>query len=383
MTADTPAIGGTAIVMLNLGGPQTLADVKPFLQRLFADRELLKLPMQSVLGEFIATRRAPRVEKLYAAIGGGSPIRQWTEAQGRGMCERLDRLSPATAPHRFYISFRYTAPFADDAVRAMKRDGITRAVAFTQYPQWSCSTSGSSFNELQRALVRTGLKDQFNWTVIDRWHLHEGFVNSMAEVTRAALEKVPAALRDDALILFSAHSLPLSVIDRGDAYPAEVAASVAAVMKRLALPNPHQLCYQSDVGPVRWLGPATEVVLRQLGARQQRAVVVVPIAFTSDHIETLSELDIEYAHVAKSAGVTHFIRAAALNAEPTFLDALGDLVASHLAGDVPTTPNYRQRCPGCTNAACRPEFSGMNASTASVPRPMPFNARRDLAELAI
>ena len=364
MTFDTAQSAGTGIVMLNLGGPQTLADVEPFLQRLFADRELLRLPWQSVLGEFIAKRRAPRVTKLYAAIGGGSPIRRWTETQGRGMCERLDVLSPETAPHRFYISFRYVAPFADDAVRAMARDGITRAVAFTQYPQWSCTTTGSSLNELQRALVRTGLQNRFDWSVIDRWHLHDGFIGSMAHVTREALAKVPAAERDDALILFSAHSLPLSVIDRGDAYPAEVAASVAAVMKRLNVRNPHQLSFQSDVGPVRWLGPSTEIVLRQLGARQQRAVIVVPIAFTSDHIETLSELDIEYAHVAKVAGVTHYIRAGALNAEPLFLDALGDLVASHLAGDAPTTPNYAHRCPGCTNASCRPQFS---AKTTAAP----------------
>lgn len=363
MTPDTPATGGTGIVMLNLGGPQTLADVKPFLQRLFADRELLKLPMQRVFGEYIATRRAPRVEKLYAAIGGGSPIRRWTEAQGRGMCERLDVLSPDTAPHRFYIAFRYTAPFSDDALHAMARDGITRAVAFTQYPQWSCSTTGSSINELQRALVRTGLEHHFDWSLIDRWHLHDGFIDSMAQVTREALQRVPAAERDDALILFSAHSLPLSVIDRGDAYPAEVAASVAAVMQRLDLPNPHQLSFQSDVGPVRWLGPSTEVVLRQLGARRQRAVIVVPIAFTSDHIETLYELDIEYAHVARSAGVTHFIRADALNAAPHFLDALADLVSSHLAGEIPTTPSYNHRCPGCTNASCRP--TGFDSRTSS------------------
>jgi protoporphyrin/coproporphyrin ferrochelatase len=364
MNFDSAPSAGTGIVMLNLGGPQTLDDVEPFLLRLFADRELLRLPWQDVLGKFIAKRRAPRVAKLYAAIGGGSPIRRWTETQGRGMCERLDALSPETAPHRFYISFRYAAPFADDAVRAMARDGITRAVAFTQYPQWSCTTTGSSVNELQRALVRTGLENHFDWSLIDRWHLHDGFVGSMAQVTREALMRVPADERDDALILFSAHSLPLSVIDRGDAYPAEVAASVAAVMQRLELPNPHQLSFQSDVGPVRWLGPSTEVVLRQLGARRLRTVIVVPIAFTSDHIETLSELDIEYAHVARSSGVQNFIRADALNDAPHFLDALADLVASHLAGERRTTPGYGYRCPGCINPACRPKLSEHQAAGA-------------------
>ncbi len=359
MTYDSKKSAGTGIVMLNLGGPATLADVGPFLQRLFADRELIKLPMQGILGDFIAKRRTPRIEKLYAAIGGGSPIRRWTEAQGRGMCERLDELSPETAPHKFYIAFRYTEPFADDALRAMAKDGIARAVVFTQYPQWSCSTTGSSINDIARSLTRTGLTNAFEWSVIDRWHLHDGFIASMAQVTRDALEQVPAADRDDALLLFSAHSLPLSVIDRGDAYPAEVAASVAAVVKKLGLPNPHQLSFQSDVGPVRWLGPSTEIVLRQLGARKQRAVIVVPIAFTSDHIETLSELDIEYGEVARHAGVVHYIRAAALNAAPYFLDALADIVHSHLTGDMPTTPTYRHRCPGCTNADCRPMLPGM------------------------
>ncbi len=359
MTYDSKKSGGTGIVMLNLGGPETLADVGPFLQRLFADRELIKLPIQSILGDFIAKRRTPRIEKLYAAIGGGSPIRRWTEAQGRGMCERLDELSPDTAPHKFYIAFRYTEPFADDALRAMAKDGISRAVVFTQYPQWSCSTTGSSINDISRSLKRTGLTDTFEWSVIDRWHLHDGFIGSMAQVTREALQKVPAADRDDALLLFSAHSLPLSVIDRGDAYPAEVAASVAAVVKKLDLPNPHQLSFQSDVGPVRWLGPSTEIVLKQLGARKQRAVIVVPIAFTSDHIETLSELDIEYGEVARHAGVVHYIRADALNAAPHFLDALADIVQSHLAGNMPTSPTYRHRCPGCTNADCRPTLPGM------------------------
>ena len=356
---------GTGIVMLNLGGPETLADVQPFLECLFADRELLRLPMQNILGKIIARRRAPRVEKLYAAIGGGSPIKRWTEAQGRGLCARLDDFSPETAPHRFYISFRYTAPFADDALRAMAADGITRAVAFTQYPQWSCSTTGSSLNDLQRALNRTGLQAQFEWSLIDRWYLHDGFIDSMAEVTRRALGKVPAAERGSALILFSAHSLPLSVIDRGDAYPAEVAASVAAVMKALNVPNAHQLSFQSDVGPVRWLGPSTEIVLRQLGARRQRAVIVVPIAFTSDHIETLSELDIEYAEVARHAGITHYIRADALNAEPRFLDALGSIVSEHLAGRVSPTPSYGHRCPGCTNVVCRPTLPGMHRTATA------------------
>jgi ferrochelatase len=343
----------TGIVMLNLGGPATLDDVEPFLLELFADREIIQLPLQRWLGPFIARRRTPKVRGLYAAIGGGSPILRYTEAQGRGMVARLDRISPETAPHKFYVAFRYTHPGSDDALRAMHADGVERAVAFTQYPQFSCSTTGSSLNELWRAASRTGLRDAFEWSIIDRWPVHRGFIDAMTETVRDGLREFDAADRDRAVILFSAHSLPLDVIDRGDSYPQEVGASVQKVVEQLGAPNPYLLAYQSDVGPVRWLGPSTEQVLRRLGARGQKHVLVVPIAFTSDHIETLSELDREYGEVAHHAGITHYKRAPALNDRPLFLDGLAQIVRDHLAGGVPHSTQYPLRCAGCTNPQCR------------------------------
>lgn len=345
--------GGTGIVMMNLGGPATLDDVEPFLLRLFADREIIQLPWQDVLGKFIATRRAPKVRKLYERIGGGSPILKWTSLQGEEMCKRLDEMSPDTAPHKFYVAFRYTHPFADDALQAMKADGITRAVAFTQYPQWSCSTTGSSLNDLWRAAERTGTKDAFEWSIIDRWGEHPGFVRAMASAVEDGLEQYPEAERDDVLVLFSAHSLPLKVIDRGDAYPAEIGATVSRVVEAIGLRNPYMVSYQSEVGPLRWLGPSTESVIEQLGHRGDKNLLVVPIAFTSDHIETLSELDLEYGELAQKLGMTGYKRAPALNGRTEFLDALADIVYEHLAEGKPFGPNYRRKCPGCTNAACR------------------------------
>jgi protoporphyrin/coproporphyrin ferrochelatase len=351
--AATSATGGTGVVLLNLGGPHTLDDVEPFLLRLFADRELLKLPFQDVLGSFIAKRRAPKVRGLYDAIGGGSPILRWTTEQGQGMIERLDALSPATAPHRFYVAFRYAAPFADDAVRAMAADGITRAVAFSQYPQYSCTTTGSSLNELWRALDRQGLRDAFEWSLIDRWPTHPGFVRAVAEAVSEGLATYPEAERDDVLLMFSAHSLPLRVIDRGDAYPQEVSATVDRVMAALGVRNPYLLSYQSEVGPVRWLGPSTETMIRRLAADGRHNVLVVPIAFTSDHIETLSEIDIEYGELAHELGLRGFSRAPSLNARPAFLDAMADIVRSHLVSGDLHHPKYRERCPGCRNPSCR------------------------------
>jgi ferrochelatase len=343
----------TGIVMLNLGGPATLDDVEPFLLQLFADREIIQLPLQRWLGPYIARRRTPKVRGLYAAIGGGSPILRYTEAQGRGMVSRLDRLSPETAPHRFYIAFRYTRPSSDEALRAMRADGIERAVAFTQYPQFSCSTTGSSLNELWRAASRTGLQDAFTWSILDRWPVHPSFIEAMTDTVLEGLDWFPPADREKTLILFSAHSLPLDVIDRGDAYPQEVGASVQRVVESLGRKNPYMLAYQSDVGPVRWLGPSTEQVLRRLGARGQTHVLVVPIAFTSDHIETLSELDREYGEVAHQAGITHYYRAPALNDRPRFLDALAEMVCDHLRSGQTHSTQYPTRCAGCTNPQCR------------------------------
>jgi len=361
----------TGIVMMNLGGPATLDDVEPFLLELFADREIIQLPLQRWLGPFIARRRTPKVRNLYANIGGGSPILRYTEAQGKGMVARLDRISPETAPHKFYVAFRYTHPGSDDALRAMHADGVERAVAFTQYPQFSCSTTGSSLNELWRAAGRSGLRHAFEWSVIDRWPVHPGFIDAMTETVRDGLGQFEVADREKVLILFSAHSLPLDVIDRGDSYPQEVGASVQRVVDQLGGSLPYILAYQSDVGPVRWLGPSTEQVLRRLGARGHKHVLVVPIAFTSDHIETLSELDLEYGEVAHEAGITHYKRAPALNERPLFLDGLAQIVRDHLTSGLSHSSQYPVRCAGCTNSQCRNILNpvGSEARLAGSPHP--------------
>ncbi|MGH7515967.1 MAG: ferrochelatase [Gemmatimonadales bacterium] len=343
----------TGIVMMNLGGPATLDQVEPFLLELFADREIIQLPVQDWLGPFIVRRRAPKVRKHYAEIGGGSPILRHTEAQGRGMVERLDRLSPETAPHGFYVAFRYVQPRSDDALRAMQADGVERAVAFTQYPHFSCSTTGSSLNELWRAARRLGLASAFEWSLVDRWPVHEGFIGAMAETVRDGLAEFPSGERDKALLLFSAHSLPLQFIDRGDPYPQEVGATVHRVMERLGFSHPYLLAYQSEVGPLRWLGPSTARVIRSLGARGQKHVLVIPVAFTSDHIETLYELDREYGDLAREVGMTWYRRAPALNERPAFLDALADIVQEHLASGALHSSQYPLRCAGCVNPECR------------------------------
>jgi len=343
----------TGVVLLNLGGPQNLAAVQPFLLRLFADREIIQLPWQSVLGPLLARARTRQVQANYQAIGGGSPILHWTQTQGAGMTQWLDELSPHTAPHKFYVAFRYAPPFSEEALLQMQADGVRRAIAFTQYPQFSCSTTGSSLNELWRAVRRLGLENTFQWSLIDRWPTQPLFIEAMAESVRRGLAQFPAEEQSSVLLMFSAHSLPLDVINRGDPYPQEIGASVQAVMERLGFSHEYLLCYQSAVGPVQWLGPSTEQMIKDLGRLKRRNVLVVPIAFTSDHIETLSEIDLEYGELAHRVGIARFKRAPALNGEPLFQRALAELVAEHLQSGAIYSKQYPLRCPGCANPQCR------------------------------
>jgi len=359
----------TAILMLNMGGPATPPETGPFLRRLFTDPEIIALgPLQNSLGRFISARRTPRIQKQYESIGG-SPILKWTEIQGKAMVQRLDKLSPETAPHKYYVTFRYADPLTPDVIQQMSKDQVKRAIAFSQYPQFSCTTTGSSLNHLWRELHRAGLENAFQWSVIDRWPTHPLFIQSVINRINLGLESmnkkiglstVPASELDRTVIVFSAHSLPMRVVNRGDPYPQEVAATVQAVMEKLnasCIPHGYSykylLAWQSQVGPLPWLGPQTGDVLKGLGSQGHKRVLVVPIAFMSDHVETLFEIDQEYAHVAKQAGITHFHRAPAMNDEPLIFDALAQIVADHIAKQQVCTSQYSINCALCTNPMCR------------------------------
>ncbi|WFD43308.1 hypothetical protein MPSI1_001969 [Malassezia psittaci] len=357
----------TAIVMMNMGGPRDLEEVNAFLTRLFLDRDLMRLPFQSQLGPLIARRRTPKIQKQYGDIGGGSPILQWTRIQGERMAEMLDELSPSTAPHKAYVAFRYAKPLTEDCLDELARDGVQRAVAFTQYPQYSCSTTGSSLNQLYReieARKAQGVPESnIQWSVIDRWPTQTGLVQAFANRVREGLQKFPPEVRDKVPIMFSAHSLPMQIVSgRGDPYPAEVAATVAAVMHNLGWSNPYRLTWQSQVGPSKWLGPQTADTVEGWAKKGYKHVLAVPIAFTSDHIETLYELDIELKEDADKHGI-QLERAESLNDDPVFLRALADTAAEHLAsnessqGKVPwaqgkASHQMALRCPGCINEDC-------------------------------
>ncbi|KAK0637262.1 ferrochelatase mitochondrial precursor [Bombardia bombarda] len=357
--------GPTAMVFLNMGGPATVDEVGDFLSRLFADADLIPLGrLQNYIGPLISRRRTPKIKEQYAAIGGGSPIRKWSEHQCAEMCKLLDLISPETAPHKPYVAFRYANPLTEEMYNQLLADGFGngkggRAVAFTQYPQYSCSTTGSSLNELwkwrQRLEGKAGPADHgkdgsIQWSVIDRWPVHPGLVETFASNIEKTLAEYPEERRKNAVLLFSAHSLPMSVVNRGDPYPAEVAATVYAVMQRLNFSNQYRLCWQSQVGPQPWLGPQTASSVEEYIAKGQKDLVLIPIAFTSDHIETLYELDREV--IGESGHADTVKRVESLNGNPIFIEALADLAKKHLDSGVIASSQMGLRCPGCKSDRC-------------------------------
>ncbi|BDD58648.1 hypothetical protein MAP00_003910 [Monascus purpureus] len=276
------------------------------------------------------------------------------------MCEILDKLSPETAPHKPYVAFRYAAPLTEETYAKLLEDGFGngkggRAVAFTQYPQYSCSTTGSSLNELWKWRHRlegkrsAGNLDTIQWSVIDRWPTHPGLVEAFAKNIEDQLKTYPEEKRNSVVLLFSAHSLPMSVVNRGDPYPAEVAATVHAVMQRLNFSNPYRLCWQSQVGPSAWLGAQTSDTVNHYVQRGQTDLLLVPIAFTSDHIETLYELDQEVLREANHPGVK---RAESLNGSPIFIQALADIALDHLRKEEKCSLQMTLRCQGCKSERC-------------------------------
>ncbi|KZV80606.1 ferrochelatase [Exidia glandulosa HHB12029] len=374
--------------MLNMGGPSDLEEVHPFLRNLFLDRDLMRLPLQPILAPLIARRRSPSIVEQYAKIGGGSPILKHTIAQGEMMCKLLDEMRPESAPHKAYPAFRYARPLVRPVMQRLKEDGVKRAIAFSQYPQYSCSTTGSSLNEVFRSCGIDRDAGDVDWSVVDRWGTHPGLVEAFAQLIQTTLnEHWPDPVeRQSAVILFSAHSLPMKVVNRGDPYVAEVAGSVSAVMQRLGVmaangegsasvtelnaahsgsnttsptasknpipgPNPYRLVWQSQVGPQPWMGPQTGDCIKGLAKLGYKNAVLVPIAFTSDHIETLYECDVEYGHVAKEAGI-NMARVPALNEHPVFVRALADIVAHHLDAGERVSTQMMLRCPGCVNETC-------------------------------
>lgn len=344
----------TGIVMINMGGPETVDQVGDYLQRVLTDRDLVQFPIaQKRFGMWIAKRRTPEVKKKYEEIGGGSPILKWTKLQGKLLCDNLDKISPATAPHKPYVAFRYASPFTEDALEQLKKDKVEHAVLFSQYPQYCCATTGSSFNEIYRCFERIGISSNMKLSVIDRWPTNPFLAKCFADNINKELQKIPEDKRKDVIILFSAHSIPLKAVNRGDTYPSEVGATVHQIMEQLNFKYAYQIVWQSKVGPIPWLGPMTDHAIKDYVKQGKKSFVVVPVAFVNEHIETLHELDIEYCKdLAKEVGIDAIRRVPTPNDHPLFIEGITNLVLKHLQDDISVSPKFLKRCPHCTNDTC-------------------------------
>ena len=322
-------MGRVGVLLLNLGGPDKLEDVRPFLFNLFSDPEIIRLPikeLQKPLAWLISTLRAKKSQENYLQIGGGSPLRQITEAQGQALEEQLSAMNQDA---QVYIGMRYWHPFTEEAIARIKRDRIENLVILPLYPQFSISTSGSSFRVLEEMWKEDPDLRQIEYTIIPSWYNNPGYLQAMAQLIAQELEQFSAP--DQVHIFFSAHGVPQSYVDEaGDPYQQEIEDCTRLIMKTLNRPNEHTLAYQSRVGPVEWLKPYTEDALQELGAQGMKDLLVVPISFVSEHIETLQEIDIEYREIAEEAGIENFQRVPALNTHPVFIDSLAHLVIESL-----------------------------------------------------
>ncbi|NWG46709.1 MAG: ferrochelatase [Alphaproteobacteria bacterium] len=346
--------GRVAIILFNLGGPDGPEAVEPFLLNLFSDPAILSVPgfLRGRLARLIARKRAPIAREIYAKMGGGSPILPQTEAQARALEAVLAGAGEAGGSARVFTVMRYWHPRAADVAREVKAWGPERIVLLPLYPQFSTTTTGSSLAEWAEAAAAAGL-DQPTHTICC-YPREAGFLAAHARAIEARLAEVPAG--ETIRILFSAHGLPERVIKRGDPYQWQVERTVEALVDHL---NPRlgeglydwRICYQSRVGPLKWIGPSTEDEIRA-GAAAGRALVVVPIAFVSEHSETLVELDDEYRHLAEAAGARTYLRVPALGVSEAFIGGLGALVADALARPPGIGPHGGRRICNGDRAGC-------------------------------
>jgi len=308
----------TAVVLFNLGGPDSPEAVRGFLRNLFGDPAILRVPwpVRPLLASFISRRRAPTAAAIYREIGGRSPILPETEKQAEALSRTL-----ADKNARVFIAMRYWHPMSEETALAVKAWGADRVLLVPLYPQFSTTTTQSSLDAWSQAAARVGLSAPTR--AVCCFPAEAGFVAAYASLLREAMAEA-----GDARVLFSAHGLPERIVEAGDPYVWQVEQGATAIAKAAGLEqDAWRVCYQSRVGPLKWVGPSTDDEIRRAGA-EGKALVIVPIAFVSEHSETLVELDIEYARLAKESGVPTYRRVPTVGEHPEFIEGLAAVVRS-------------------------------------------------------
>ncbi|HEY8189278.1 MAG TPA: ferrochelatase [Micavibrio sp.] len=336
----------TAIVLFNLGGPDKPESIRPFLKNFFMDKNIVQAPylVRAMISSLIARRRSKKeAGSAYGFLGGRSPLLDNTRAQADALEKTLREQHPETQ-WKTFIAMRYWHPMSDEIARSVMKWQPDRIVLLPLYPQFSTTTTGSSLQDWRRASRKTGLSAPTS--TICCYPLDEKFISASARHVRECYDRM---LRDNPVrkprILFSAHGLPEKIIAQGDPYQWQCEESANSIAAATGIENlDWTICYQSRVGPLKWIGPSTDESIRQAG-RDGVPVVIYPHAFVSDHVETLVEIDMEYAHLAKESGVPAFARAPALGTDPEFIQGLAALVYEGMRGD--------RRCPTDFSCCCK------------------------------
>jgi ferrochelatase len=316
------------VLLVQLGGPENRAQLKPFLYELFVDPEILGIkfaPLRKLAAWVIATARAPKSAATYERIGW-SPIRRWSERQARLLEEALALRPREGAPPAVRIGMTCSPPFVETALDELRAAGATRLLVLPLYPQYSVTTTRGSVNRVTRALAAMGWSPKRR-NAPDAWYAEPGFVAAHVDRIRAAAATLPDADPSRTVVLYSAHSLPVKIVERqNDPYPRHIEETVKAIDAALSHRYRSRLGYQSKVGPVEWLGPSTPDVLQDLAKAGEKQVLVVPIAFVSDHVETLYEIRLLFGGQAARLGIPHYAVAEGLNDHPEFIRGLADVV---------------------------------------------------------
>lgn len=320
------------VLLFNLGGPETLDDVRPFLFNLFSDPDIIRIKnrrLRRTIAWLIAATRQEKSRGLYRQIGGGSPLRRITEAQAAALTVRL---AASGRRARVYVGMRCWKPTIDEAVAQIASGGFRQLVLLPLFPQFSVTTTGSCLNYFHAVAGKTGLSQQTEIFSVASWFEEPQYLEAMTDLILETQSRFSNQIPENIHLLYSAHSIPARYVEEGDPYLAQTQRTVTLVNERLGGRFPSTLAFQSKVGPVKWLGPATMDVIAQFARCGVDRVLTVPISFVSDHIETLQEIDILYRNLAAKAGIGEFYRAPALNVHPKFIDALANIVLRAVAG---------------------------------------------------
>lgn len=339
MTLSTAPNGSkVGVVLFQLGGPDSLEAVEPFLYNLFSDPDIIDFPFARIarepLARLVAAHRARKVRHAYSLLGGSSPINEITRQQATALERELRREMDA----RVVVAMRYWHPLTEEAIAALEPDSLAELVLLPLYPQYSKVTTGSSLNEWNRRYSRAATHP-VPLHVVPHFYNDPHYIEAVAERIDQALEQFAGSGQVE--LIFSAHSIPADVAAQGDPYKPQVEATMELVMRRGGWAHPYRLCYQSKVGPGRWLQPSLDATLRQLAAQRAQNLLVIPISFVSEHIETLREIDAEARALAQGLGIRRFALMPALNDSPKFIQALAELVRDALraqpaaAGNIP------------------------------------------------